>query len=167
MWVNADAPRDLRRRIHALQMSEPCELFAKLNADATKLAATRPSRPAECKSRGCCVWVRSPFVGHQRRRRPHVSWRNRPRAPAVKTRCVEPRRQIAREIVRRGIANAELRPGLDPDVVLGDPLLAAGLIICHIACPPGLRHQASGRRRSKPSTPTHTYKHLNSLDAAR
>ena len=37
---------------------------------------------------------------------------------AVKTRWVEPRRQIAREIVRRGIANGELRPGLDPDVVL-------------------------------------------------
>jgi hypothetical protein len=37
---------------------------------------------------------------------------------AVKTRWVEPRRQIAREIVLRGIANGELRPGLDPDVVL-------------------------------------------------
>jgi AcrR family transcriptional regulator len=37
---------------------------------------------------------------------------------AVKKRWVEPRRQIAREIVRRGIANGELRPGLDPDVVL-------------------------------------------------
>jgi hypothetical protein len=37
---------------------------------------------------------------------------------AVKTRWVEPRRQIAREIVRRGMANGELRPGLDPDVVL-------------------------------------------------
>ena len=37
---------------------------------------------------------------------------------AVKTRWVEPRRQIAREIVRRGVANGELRPGLDPDVVL-------------------------------------------------
>lgn len=37
---------------------------------------------------------------------------------AVKTRWVEPRRQIAREIVRRGIANGELRTGLDPDVVL-------------------------------------------------
>jgi len=37
---------------------------------------------------------------------------------AVKTRWVEPRREIAREIVRRGIANGELRPGLDPDVVL-------------------------------------------------
>ena len=37
---------------------------------------------------------------------------------AVKTRWVEPRRQIAREIVRRGIAHGELRPGLDPDVVL-------------------------------------------------
>ncbi|CAH2400325.1 TetR/AcrR family transcriptional regulator [Mesorhizobium escarrei] len=37
---------------------------------------------------------------------------------AVKMRWVEPRRQIAREIVRRGIANGELRPGLDPDVVL-------------------------------------------------
>ena len=37
---------------------------------------------------------------------------------AVKIRWVEPRRQIAREMVRRGIANGELRPGLDPDVVL-------------------------------------------------
>jgi Tetracyclin repressor-like, C-terminal domain len=37
---------------------------------------------------------------------------------AVKTRWVGPRRQIAREIVRRGVANGELRPGLDPDVVL-------------------------------------------------
>ena len=37
---------------------------------------------------------------------------------AVKTRWVEPRRQIAREIIRRGMANGELRPGLDPDVVL-------------------------------------------------
>ncbi|MER9969095.1 TetR/AcrR family transcriptional regulator [Mesorhizobium sp. M0060] len=37
---------------------------------------------------------------------------------AVKMRWVEPRRQIAREIVRLGIANGELRPGLDPDVVL-------------------------------------------------
>jgi AcrR family transcriptional regulator len=37
---------------------------------------------------------------------------------AVKTRWVEPRRQIAREIIRRGLANGELRPGLDPDVVL-------------------------------------------------
>lgn len=40
MWVNADAPRDLRRRIHAFRTSKPCELFAKLTADATKLAAT-------------------------------------------------------------------------------------------------------------------------------
>ncbi|TPK83087.1 TetR/AcrR family transcriptional regulator [Mesorhizobium sp. B2-4-12] len=37
---------------------------------------------------------------------------------AVKMRWVEPRRRIAREIVRRGMANGELRPGLDPDVVL-------------------------------------------------
>lgn len=37
---------------------------------------------------------------------------------AIKARWVEPRRQIAREIVRRGIASGELRPGLDPDVVL-------------------------------------------------
>jgi len=37
---------------------------------------------------------------------------------AIKTRWVEPRRQIAREIIRRGMANGELRPGLDPDVVL-------------------------------------------------
>ena len=37
---------------------------------------------------------------------------------AMTTRWVEPRRQTAREIVRRGIASGELRPGLDPDVVL-------------------------------------------------
>src|SRR6195256_901894 len=37
---------------------------------------------------------------------------------AVRTRWVEPRRQVAREIVRRGIQSGELRPGLDPDVVL-------------------------------------------------
>jgi hypothetical protein len=36
----------------------------------------------------------------------------------VKSRWVEPRRQIAREIVRRGIQTGELRSGLDPDVVL-------------------------------------------------
>jgi AcrR family transcriptional regulator len=37
---------------------------------------------------------------------------------AVRTRWVEPRRQVAREIVRRGIESGELRAGLDPDVVL-------------------------------------------------
>ena len=37
---------------------------------------------------------------------------------AVRTRWVEPRRQVAREIVRKGIETGELRAGLDPDVVL-------------------------------------------------
>jgi AcrR family transcriptional regulator len=37
---------------------------------------------------------------------------------AVRTRWVEPRREIAREIVRRGMKSGELREGLDPDVVL-------------------------------------------------
>lgn len=37
---------------------------------------------------------------------------------AVRERWVEPRRQVAREIVCRGIQDGELRPGLDPDVVL-------------------------------------------------
>ncbi len=37
---------------------------------------------------------------------------------AVRTRWVEPRRQIARAIVRRGMASGELRADLDPDVVL-------------------------------------------------
>ena len=37
---------------------------------------------------------------------------------AVKSRWVEPRRQIAREIIRRGIQTGELRSGLDPDIVL-------------------------------------------------
>ena len=37
---------------------------------------------------------------------------------AVRTRWVEPRRQIAREIVRRGIQSGELRADLDPDIVL-------------------------------------------------
>jgi AcrR family transcriptional regulator len=37
---------------------------------------------------------------------------------AVRTRWVEPRRQVAREIVFRGMQSGELRPGLDPDVVL-------------------------------------------------
>jgi AcrR family transcriptional regulator len=37
---------------------------------------------------------------------------------AVRTRWVEPRRQIAREIVRRGMQSGELRAGLDPDIVL-------------------------------------------------
>ncbi|WP_210251167.1 TetR/AcrR family transcriptional regulator [Bosea sp. F3-2] len=37
---------------------------------------------------------------------------------AMKLRWVEPRRAIAREIIREGIATGELRPGLDPDIVL-------------------------------------------------
>ena len=37
---------------------------------------------------------------------------------AVRTRWVEPRREIARDIVRRGMKSGELRDGLDPDVVL-------------------------------------------------
>lgn len=37
---------------------------------------------------------------------------------AVKTRWVEPRRQIARQIVLKGIRTGELRPGIDADVVL-------------------------------------------------
>src|SRR5918992_999545 len=37
---------------------------------------------------------------------------------AVRKRWVEPRRQVAREIVRTGIESGELRAGLDPDVVL-------------------------------------------------
>ncbi len=37
---------------------------------------------------------------------------------AVRNRWVEPRRQVAREIVRKGIESGELRAGLDPDVVL-------------------------------------------------
>ena len=37
---------------------------------------------------------------------------------AVRTRWVEPRRQVAREIVRRAIKSGELRADLDPDVVL-------------------------------------------------
>ena len=37
---------------------------------------------------------------------------------AVKARWVEPRRRIAREVVRRGIDSGELREGLDVDVVL-------------------------------------------------
>lgn len=37
---------------------------------------------------------------------------------AVRTRWVEPRRQVAREIVRKGMESGELRAGLDPDVVL-------------------------------------------------
>ena len=37
---------------------------------------------------------------------------------AVRTRWVEPRREIAREIVRRGMKSGELREGLDADVVL-------------------------------------------------
>jgi len=41
---------------------------------------------------------------------------------AVRTRWVEPRRQVAREIVCRGIQSGELRPGLDPDVVFRRPV---------------------------------------------
>jgi hypothetical protein len=37
---------------------------------------------------------------------------------AVRTRWVEPRRKIAREIVRRGMESGELRGDLDADVVL-------------------------------------------------
>jgi hypothetical protein len=37
---------------------------------------------------------------------------------AVRTRWVEPRRQVAREIVRKGIESGEFRAGLDPDIVL-------------------------------------------------
>jgi hypothetical protein len=37
---------------------------------------------------------------------------------AVRKRWVEPRRQVARQIIRRSIASGELRHGLDPDVVL-------------------------------------------------
>jgi AcrR family transcriptional regulator len=37
---------------------------------------------------------------------------------AVRTRWVEPRRQVARDIVCRGVQSGELRAGLDPDVVL-------------------------------------------------
>jgi AcrR family transcriptional regulator len=37
---------------------------------------------------------------------------------AVRKRWVEPRREVAREIVRRGVENGELRTGLDADVVL-------------------------------------------------
>ncbi len=37
---------------------------------------------------------------------------------AVRSRWVEPRRQVAREIVGKGIESGELRAGLDPDVVL-------------------------------------------------
>ena len=37
---------------------------------------------------------------------------------AIETRWVEPRRKVAREILRRGIRCGELRPNLDPDVIL-------------------------------------------------
>jgi AcrR family transcriptional regulator len=37
---------------------------------------------------------------------------------AIQSRWVEPRREIARELVRRGVESGELREGLDPDVVL-------------------------------------------------
>lgn len=37
---------------------------------------------------------------------------------AIETRWVEPRRKVAREILRRGIRCGELRPDLDPDVIL-------------------------------------------------
>jgi hypothetical protein len=37
---------------------------------------------------------------------------------AVQSRWVEPRREVALALVRRGIETGELRGGLDPDVVL-------------------------------------------------
>ena len=37
---------------------------------------------------------------------------------AVVTRWVEPRRAVARSIVRQGIRNQEIRDGLDPDLIL-------------------------------------------------
>ncbi len=37
---------------------------------------------------------------------------------AMRLRWVEPRREIARDIVREAIAQGELRPGLNPDIVL-------------------------------------------------
>jgi AcrR family transcriptional regulator len=37
---------------------------------------------------------------------------------AVRTRWVEPRRQVARDVIRRGIEAGELRAGLDADVAL-------------------------------------------------
>lgn len=37
---------------------------------------------------------------------------------AIQSRWVEPRREIARELVRRGVESGELRDGVDPDVVL-------------------------------------------------
>ena len=52
--------------------------------------------------------------------RPLIGWAQLQPAllEAVRTRWVEPRRKIARGIVRRGIDKGELRPGLDPDVVI-------------------------------------------------
>jgi hypothetical protein len=37
---------------------------------------------------------------------------------AIRTRWVESRRQVAREIVRHAMQSGEIRAGLDPDVVL-------------------------------------------------
>jgi AcrR family transcriptional regulator len=37
---------------------------------------------------------------------------------AVQERWVEPRRQIARDVLRKGMLTGELRPNLDPDVIL-------------------------------------------------
>jgi AcrR family transcriptional regulator len=37
---------------------------------------------------------------------------------AIDERWLSPRRELSREIVRRGIERGELRPGLDPDVVI-------------------------------------------------
>jgi AcrR family transcriptional regulator len=37
---------------------------------------------------------------------------------ALSMRWVEPRRKLARLIIQRGIENGELKPGLDPDIVL-------------------------------------------------
>jgi hypothetical protein len=38
---------------------------------------------------------------------------------AVRMRWVEPRRQVAREIVRHALQSGELRAGLDPDALYG------------------------------------------------
>ena len=48
---------------------------------------------------------------------------------AVRTRWVEPRRQVAREIVRHAMQSGELRAGLDPDVVL-DALYGPSTTAC-------------------------------------
>jgi hypothetical protein len=41
---------------------------------------------------------------------------------AVQAQWVEPRRRIARKVLRRGIESGELREGLDADVVLDVPV---------------------------------------------